>query len=116
MVYAPRHRADRARTIMTGGIALRAKGRSVLVGLVGATALAGCNLLFGVDDRSVLQLAEQGSVICGSQLNAQTQLRIGVGNTFPNMGSCPEPPLLGCGGGIDVGSDSANQFVIASCG
>jgi hypothetical protein len=101
---------------MAGGIAFRAKGRSLLVGFVGATALAGCNLLFGVDDRFVLQPADQGSVICGSELNTETQLRIGVGNTFSSGGACPEPPVLGCGGGIDVGSDSTNQFVIASCG
>jgi hypothetical protein len=67
-------------------------------------------------NRFVLQPADQGSVICGSELNTETQLRIGVGNTFSSGGACPEPPVLGCGGGVDVGSDSANQFVIASCG
>jgi hypothetical protein len=64
----------------------------------------------------VLQPTDQGSAICGSQLAAATQLKIGVGNTFPSMGSCPETPVSGCEGGVDVGSAAGNQLVIASCG
>ncbi len=68
-------------------------------------------------NRFTLATPGQGSTICGSKLNSQTELNLGPGNVFPlAMTTCPPTQASNCNGGADVGRDTLNAFVIQCTG